>query len=148
MSELPQASCPPPFPVRGAECSGTKPAGAERRMRRRPDRQEVEALRDRLAALQAAKGYSFNPDTALVVELLEELMMTKERHGRMTCPCRLSSGNYENDRDIICPCAYREADVREFGACYCRLYTSKEWNAGELPHVLVPERRPPEKIIW
>jgi len=39
---------------------------------------------------------------------------------------------------------YREADVREFGSCYCQLYVSYEWNEGKIPHVIVPERRPPQ----
>jgi len=36
----------------------------------------------------------------------------------MSCPCRLASGNRDWDRDIICPCIYREEDVRAYGRCY------------------------------
>ena len=112
-----------------------------------PSLDEARLLRDRLAALQESKGYFFNADEELALELLQQLLVTKARNGHMTCPCRLASGIYEKDRDIICPCEYREADVREFGTCYCRLYASKEWNAGNLPRVPVPERRPPEKMF-
>ncbi len=65
----------------------------------------------------------------------------------MNCPCRLASGDREADRDIICPCDYREPDVKEYGSCYCNLYVSKEWNEGTVPNVPVPERRPIEKVI-
>ncbi|EKD35440.1 MAG: hypothetical protein ACD_75C01910G0001 [uncultured bacterium] len=61
----------------------------------------------------------------------------------MSCPCRLASGEIASDRDIVCPCAYRPADVREYGSCYCGLYVSSDWNDGVVDHVYVPERRPP-----
>ena len=70
----------------------------------------------------------------------------KERYGYMVCPCRLASGDREGDKDIICPCVYREPDVEEYGSCYCNLYVSQEWNQGKIPHAYVPERRPPEKM--
>ena len=49
------------------------------------------------------------------------------------------------DRDIICPCVYREPDVAEYGSCYCNLYVSRDWNEATSPHLYVPERRPLEK---
>ena len=51
----------------------------------------------------------------------------------MCCPCRLAAGDREWDRDIICPCVYREPDVAEYGSCYCNLYVSRAWNAEPLP---------------
>uniref|UniRef100_A0A7C4AHY6 ferredoxin:thioredoxin reductase n=1 Tax=Fundidesulfovibrio putealis TaxID=270496 RepID=A0A7C4AHY6_9BACT len=104
-------------------------------------------LMDRIGPLQEKKGYYFNPDTAMTLELLEMLLVNKERYGHMACPCRLASGNFEMDRDIICPCVYREPDVAEYGTCFCGLYASKEWAQGKLPKRVVPERRPPEKVL-
>ena len=66
----------------------------------------------------------------------------------MCCPCRLASGDRDKDADIICPCTYREADVLEYGSCYCNLYVSRAWNQNEVPHDYVPERRPPEKMPY
>ncbi len=75
---------------------------------------------------------------------LEGLKTNEERYGYPSCPCRLASGVFEYDRDIICPCDYRDPDVQEFGACYCRLYVTKEVSESkQLPDV--PERRPLEK---
>lgn len=107
----------------------------------------VEELYEKLKKIQEPKGYYFNKDRDLVYDLLNSLLINKERYGHMACPCRLASGDYEADKDIICPCVYREPDVREFGSCYCHLYVSKEWNEDKVPHVVVPERRPPEKIF-
>jgi ferredoxin-thioredoxin reductase catalytic subunit len=74
----------------------------------------------------------------------EGLKTNEDRYGYPSCPCRLATGNFESDRDIICPCDYRDPDVAEFGACYCRLYVNKTvFENQNLPEV--PERRPPEK---
>ena len=107
---------------------------------------EAAKLYDTLKKIQEAKGYYFSADTPHVFGLLEALLINKDRYGYMACPCRLASGNREADKDIICPCIYREPDVKEYGSCYCNLYVSKAWNAGHIAHKYVPERRPPEKM--
>ena len=106
----------------------------------------AEKLYESLRKVQEAKGYYFNEDKERTFELLENLLLNKERYGYMSCPCRLASGDREWDKDIICPCVYREPDVEEYGSCYCNLYVSQEWNEEKIPHEYVPERRPPEKM--
>lgn len=108
---------------------------------------EAERIYDTLSKIQEPKGYYFNRDKPWVLELLEALLQNKERYGYMSCPCRLASGDREKDKDIICPCIYRQPDVKSRGSCYCNLYVSKEWNEGKIPHEFVPERRPPEKTL-
>ena len=103
-------------------------------------------LYEMLKRVQEPKGFYFNKDKKRVFDLLEALLLNKERYGYMCCPCRLSSGDRERDKDIICPCIYRESDVKEFGSCYCNLYVSREWNEEKIPHTYVPERRSPEKF--
>jgi ferredoxin-thioredoxin reductase catalytic chain len=107
---------------------------------------EIEKLHDMLQKVQEPKGYYFNKDRNRVLELLEALLLNKDRYGYMACPCRLASGDREKDRDIACPCVYRESDVKEYGSCYCNLYVSQAWNEERIGHRYVPERRPPEKI--
>ncbi len=106
----------------------------------------VEQLYDLLRKTQEPKGYLFNKDKDRLIDLLKGLLVNKERYGYMSCPCRLASGNREEDKDIICPCVYCAPDVEEFGSCYCNLYVSKDWNEGNIVHVYIPERRPPEKV--
>jgi len=108
---------------------------------------EVEKLYEMLKKIQEPKGYYFNKDKERVSDLLESLLVNKERYGYMCCPCRLAAGDRERDKDIICPCEYRAPDVEEYGSCYCNLYVSKDWNEENTPHVYIPERRPPEKIL-
>jgi ferredoxin-thioredoxin reductase catalytic chain len=107
---------------------------------------EVEKLYELLRKMQTPKGYHFNVDRDLVSDLLGGLLENKRRYGYMSCPCRLASGDRISDQDILCPCVYREEDVREFGSCYCNLYVSPEWNEGKLPRDYVPERRPVDKL--
>ena len=107
---------------------------------------DASQLYETLRKIQEKKGYYFSKDKTRVMELLEGLLQNKERYGYMVCPCRLAAGEREADKDIICPCVYREPDVKEFGSCYCNLYVSKEWNDETISHEYVPERRPPEKM--
>ena len=109
---------------------------------------DAQDLFEKLKKVQEPKGFFFNKERERVFDLLEALLANKDRYGYMACPCRLASGDREADRDIICPCEYREPDVAEFGSCYCNLYVSQEWNDGQVPHDYVPERRPPEKMTF
>ena len=106
---------------------------------------DAQKLYEMMKKVQEPKGYYFNADRERTFELLDALIQNKERYGYMGCPCRLLSGDRENDRDIICPCSYSVPDIAEFGSCYCNLYVSKDWNENKISHEYVPERRPPEK---
>lgn len=108
----------------------------------------AEELYHKLKVAQEKRGLLFNKDKLKTLELLDGLLVNMGRYGYMSCPCRLASGKYEDDRDIICPCSYCQPDIEEFGSCYCSLYVSREWNEGEIPPVYVPERRPPDKTVF
>ena len=93
----------------------------------------------------AKQGLIMNPDWDTVKPLLEGLLRRGEQDGIRTCPCRISSGDLEKDRDIVCPCDYRDADVAEFGGCYCSLYVDEAVAKGEKTVGSIPERRPPKE---
>ena len=78
----------------------------------------AEQLYEMLRKVQEPKGYFFNREREKVFDLLDGLLINRERYGYMSCPCRLASGNRDWDRDIICPCIYREEDLRAYGRCY------------------------------
>ncbi|MCS7282104.1 MAG: ferredoxin-thioredoxin reductase catalytic domain-containing protein [Anaerolineae bacterium] len=107
-------------------------------------REEVEALYQRLYEEAEASGYHLNPDKEFTLALVEGLLVNEARYGYWACPCRLATGIKEKDLDIICPCDYRDADLLEWGTCYCGLYVSEEVLRGEQPLQPIPERRPPE----
>jgi ferredoxin-thioredoxin reductase catalytic subunit len=86
------------------------------------------------------------PDKTLLDDLLDGLVKNEIRYGYASCPCRISSGVKDNDVDIICPCEYREADIAEFGTCYCGLFVSKDIKDDPSKLRSIPERRPVEII--
>jgi ferredoxin-thioredoxin reductase catalytic subunit len=88
-------------------------------------------------------GYHLNPDLSLTKGLIEGLLINKERYGYESCPCRLSFGSPDEDRDIVCPCDYRDPDLSEFGACYCGLYLTGALLSAGTGAPSIPERRPP-----
>jgi len=102
----------------------------------------LEKVRQRAESDARTYGYYLNPDPDFLKDLLEGLKENEERYGYPSCPCRLASGKLELDRDIICPCDYRDPDVAEYGACYCALYVRKDLYDGKTPIQPVPERRP------
>ena len=89
-------------------------------------------------------GYFLCPDEELLDDLLDGLSTNQERYGYGSCPCRVAVGSETYDGDIICPCEYRDADVDEFGMCYCALFVSKEITDDPPQMGPIPERRPAE----
>lgn len=107
----------------------------------------LEKVRQRAESDARTYGYYLHPDPDFLRDLLEGLMQNEERYGYPFCPCRLATGKFELDRDVVCPCDYRDPDVQEYGACYCALYVRKDLYEGKAPILPVPERRPIEKQI-
>lgn len=105
----------------------------------------VEKVRQRAEADAKTYGYYLNPDPEFLKDLLEGLKRNEERYGYPSCPCRRASGKFELDRDIFCPCDYRDLDVSEHGCCYCALYVRKDLYEGKTPILPIPERRPADK---
>lgn len=104
----------------------------------------VDQVRQRAEMDARTNGCYLNPDKDFLNDLFEGLKKNEERYGYPSCPCRLATGKFELDRDINCPCDYRDPDVKEFGACYCALYVNKELYEGKTQVKPVPERRPKE----
>jgi ferredoxin-thioredoxin reductase catalytic chain len=98
-----------------------------------------------LSKYAEAQGIRLNRDAPFVMDILEGLLTNEARYGYRSCPCRLAWGDREKDRDIVCPCVYRDPDIKEYGSCFCGLYVSVAWNEGAIERKQVPERRPREK---
>ena len=105
-----------------------------------PDR-----LYEVLAKYAESQRTQLNKDKEYVMEILDGLLTNEARYGYRSCPCRLATGIKEKDADIICPCIYKNPDIKEYGSCYCGLYVSRDWNEEKLRRKRVPERRPVDK---
>ena len=104
---------------------------------------EIDRLYERLFREAEATGYHLNPDVEFTKQLIKSLIINERRYGYRACPCRLASGDKQDDLDIICPCDYRDPDLNEYKACYCALYVSEAMRKGEKKAGSIPERRPP-----
>ena len=102
----------------------------------------AERLFEILGKYAESQGIQLNKDKEYVMEILKGLLTNESRYGYRSCPCRLAAGVKEKDADIICPCVYRDPDIKDYGSCYCRLYVSIDWNQERIQHFRVPERRP------
>jgi ferredoxin-thioredoxin reductase catalytic subunit/rubredoxin len=102
---------------------------------------EIDLLYEKLKKDAEAAGYNLNPDVGFTKALVRGLIVNNERYGYQSCPCRLSVGDIEKDRDIICPCDYRDADLNDYGSCYCGLYVDEDIVKGKKEPKSIPERR-------
>jgi ferredoxin-thioredoxin reductase catalytic chain len=108
--------------------------------------EEVQRLYERLDKEAESAGYHLNPNREFTLGLIRGMLVNERRYGYWACPCRLASGVKTEDLDIICPCDYRDADISEYGACFCALYVSQEIKDGKRKATRVPERRPREMM--
>ncbi len=104
-------------------------------------RPDVIAYYQKLREEAESSGYHLNPDLDFTYALIEGLILNTERYGYPACPCRLAEGVADQDRDIVCPCDYRDPDLHDYDSCYCALYVSDKVVAGERIAQSIPERR-------
>ncbi|MFC1511714.1 ferredoxin-thioredoxin reductase catalytic domain-containing protein [Candidatus Latescibacterota bacterium] len=109
------------------------------------NKEDIDRVFERLTRIADRGGYHLNPDTEFTRELINGLLLNGKRYGYWACPCRLAAGVREEDRDIICPCNYRDPDLLEYDSCYCGLYVSGDVVSGKKEVRPIPERRPPKK---
>jgi len=102
----------------------------------------MEEVRRRAESDAGTYGYFLHPDPEFLQDLIEGLKKNWDKYGYPLCPCRVGSGKFELDRDIFCPCDYRDPDVQEYGCCFCALYVREDLYKGETPILPIPERRP------
>lgn len=105
-------------------------------------KEQIDKVYERLNREAEEGGYHLNPDIEFAKMLIEGLLTNEVRYGYWNCPCRLAAGIKEEDVDMICPCDYRDADLAEFGSCYCALYVSTSVFNGDKNAGSIPERRP------
>lgn len=107
---------------------------------------ERQSIVDTIKKNAKDNGYFLCPDQQLFTDLIDGLAKNTTRYGYGSCPCRVASGVKKYDVDIICPCEYRDADVDEFGMCYCGLFVSEKIQNNPSQLGPIPERRPQEII--
>jgi ferredoxin-thioredoxin reductase catalytic subunit len=103
---------------------------------------EIEVLFQHLKKEAEDYGYHLNPDLEFTKEFIKGLLINERRYGYQNCPCRLASGDAASDLDMVCPCDYRDADLTDFGTCFCGLYVVEAVVSGKQTIGSIPDRRP------
>ena len=67
-------------------------------------------------------GFKLNPDREVVERLAKGLLEDEKKYGQRYCPCRRATGNLEEDKPKICPCAWSREEIEKQGHCLCGLF--------------------------
>lgn len=70
-------------------------------------------------------GFRLNPDKKILNAVISALAKNREKHGFAYCPCRALTGNREEDKKNICPCAFHIEEIKRDGHCKCKLFLGK-----------------------
>ncbi len=85
----------------------------------------AEQLRAPLERYAKSQGFQLNPDEKIVDFVIRGLRHNEQKFGHRYCPCRAVTGDPEQDRKIICPCAYHKDEIKHMGHCLCGLFVAK-----------------------
>ena len=78
-------------------------------------------IRERIQAYADSQGFVLNPEIDRLNLVIKGLHNNTVKHGAAYCPCRIRTGNPENDDNIICPCAFHKDEIKQQGFCHCYL---------------------------
>ena len=82
-------------------------------------------LLETLTRYAESQGFKINPDRKIVESVLSGLLANEAKFGYRYCVCRAITGDREQDKKIICPCAYHKKEIRRVGRCLCGLFVAK-----------------------
>ncbi len=68
------------------------------------------------------QGFALNPDEEMLDLVVDGIAKNKATHGKNFCPCRIITGEENEDKKIICPCIYHKQEISELGSCHCGLF--------------------------
>jgi ferredoxin-thioredoxin reductase catalytic chain len=71
--------------------------------------------------------FTLNPDKEVVERLAEGVLKNEQNRGLKFCPCRMTLGDKEADKKLVCPCNFRSQKTwREKGECWCSLFVKEK----------------------
>lgn len=70
-------------------------------------------------------NFLLNTNEALVTNIVRALLKKEALYGARYCPCRVMTGNKQEDEKITCPCIYHRDEIAQQGHCLCRLFVKK-----------------------
>lgn len=87
--------------------------------------EEKEKVRQFIKRYCEINGYKLNPDKKILEAVIEGLAINRVRKNFQYCPCRILSGNPQEDKLKICPCHWHKEEIEKEGHCHCFLFFKK-----------------------
>jgi ferredoxin-thioredoxin reductase catalytic subunit len=82
-----------------------------------------------LAAFEAfCRGNEFelNPDKDHVSAVIDGILENEKKFGLKYCPCRVRSGDFSKDLELLCPCNFTvQKKYEQQGECWCGLFVKR-----------------------
>jgi len=72
-------------------------------------------------------GFILNKNKKQLSYVIKGLKANEDKYGFRFCPCRVVTGNFEEDRIIVCPCIYHKQEIKNMGHCLCKLFFDKSY---------------------
>jgi ferredoxin-thioredoxin reductase catalytic chain len=71
--------------------------------------------------------FILNPDKKIVERLAQGVLTNEKNKSLKFCPCRITTGNKEQDIKLICPCNFKSQKTWiEKQECWCGLFVKKK----------------------
>jgi len=86
---------------------------------------EGQELRKKLQEYADKSGFKLNSNEKAVEGIINGLLRNRKFKGDIYCPCRVVTGNKEEDKKIACPCIYHKEEIKQMGHCKCTLFWKK-----------------------
>lgn len=86
---------------------------------------EGQELKKKLQAYADSQGYKLNENEKALDGVINGLLRNKKFKGDIYCPCRVVTGNKEEDKKIACPCIYHKDEIKQMDHCKCTLFWKK-----------------------
>lgn len=72
---------------------------------------------------RSSDTFVLNPKRKEVERLARGVLSNEKKHGLKYCPCRMTTGDWEQDIKLICPCNFKvQKTWKEKGECWCSLF--------------------------
>ena len=84
--------------------------------------EQEQAVRDWAEAYASEHGWILNTDDKQRSAVIKGLARNTEKFGAAYCPCRIRSGDSEQDKKIVCPCIYHQDELDQAGHCTCNFF--------------------------
>jgi len=84
---------------------------------------QIKIWREFTARQPEGNKFHLNPNQETVRLLAQGVLTNEKNKGLKFCPCRMTLGDREADKKLVCPCNFKSQKTwREKGECWCSLF--------------------------